>query len=151
MARIAQGIGMRERGERAEAATLFAALWDEIGADRGDPLHRCAVAHSMADAQPDVHDELRWDLRALEAADALTDERVASGGIAGPAAGFYPSLHLNLADCYRRLGDVRRAREHLQNGRATVELLGNDGYGRMIRGGLDRVADQLDLLGGGSP
>lgn len=143
MARIAEGIALRERGERAAARALFDELWDQIGGSDGDPFHRCALAHSMADAQDDVREELRWDLEALAAADLVTDERVARGGVSGPVAGFYPSLHLNLGDCYRKLGDVDRAREHLARGRAAVDALGDDGYGQMVKDGLDRLADRL--------
>jgi len=62
----------------------------EIGGESGDPFHRCALAHAMADVQDDVHEELLWDLRRLAAADLLTDERAARGGVAGPVAGFCP-------------------------------------------------------------
>jgi len=34
----------------------------------------------MADVQDDVREELQWDLRALEAADGLADERAALAG-----------------------------------------------------------------------
>jgi hypothetical protein len=30
------------------------------------------------------------------------------------AAGLYPSLHLNLAECYRKLGEFGPARDHLR-------------------------------------
>jgi len=143
MARIGEGIALRERGERGAARDLFAQVWSEIGGDNGDPLHRCALAHSMADVQHDMHEELAWDLRALAAAHLLTDERAARGGVAVSVAGFYPSLHLNLGECYRELGELDRANEHLDRGRAAVVALGNDGYGRMIKGGLDRLADRL--------
>lgn len=143
MSRIAEGIGLHERGDRVAARALFDELWSQIGGSDGDPFHRCALAHSMADAQDDVREELRWDLEALAAADLVTDERAARGGVSGPVAGFYPSLHLNLGDCYRKLGDVDLAREHLARGRAAVDALGDDGYGRMIKGGLDRLADRL--------
>jgi len=143
IARIGEGIALRERGERVAARDLFAQVWSETGGENGDPFHRCALAHSMADVQDDVHEELAWDLRALAAADLLTDERAARGGVAGPVAGFYPSLHLNLGECYRKLGEFGRAREHLDRGRASVNALGNDGYGQMIKGGLDRLADRL--------
>ena len=36
----------------------------------------CVLAHSMADVQDDVRQELVWDQRALAAADPLTDDRV---------------------------------------------------------------------------
>ena len=71
-----------------------------------DPFHPLALAHSMADLQEDAHAELAWDLRALEAADLLTDERAAQVGVTSLVAGFYPSLHLNLGECYRKLGNL---------------------------------------------
>ncbi|MDT4949340.1 MAG: hypothetical protein QOJ37_1935 [Pseudonocardiales bacterium] len=143
MTRIGQGMELSRRGEGATARQLFAQVWSDIGGESGDPLHRCAVAHSMADVQDDVREELLWDLRALEAADVITDERAAQAGVAGGVAGFYPSLHLNLGECYRKLGDVNRALEHLEQGRACVASLGGDGYGLMIKGGLDRLDARL--------
>ncbi len=143
MVRIGEGIALHEQGERVAARDLFAQVWSEIGGESGDPFHRCALAHAMADAQDDVHEELLWDLRALAAADLLTDERAARGGVAGPVAGFYPSLHLNLGECYRKLGQADQACEHLRRGRASADALGNDDYGQMLKAGLDRLADRL--------
>ena len=60
-----------------------------------------------------------------------------------PVAGLYPSLHLNLAECYRKLGDLNRAREHLRRAQAAINALGDDEYGQLIKGGLDRLAQQL--------
>lgn len=143
MTRVAEGIRLGQRRERLAARELFAGLWTEIDGDDGDPLHRCALAHSMTDVQDDVTEELRWDLLALAAADLLTDERVTAAGIDGGAAGFYPSLHLNIADCYRRLGDVGRAREHLRRGRVALAALADSGYRSMVQGGLDRLDQRL--------
>jgi hypothetical protein len=143
MTRIGEGIELSQRGEREAARRLYAAVWSDIGGESGDPLHRCAVAHSMADVQDDVNDELVWDLRALAAADVLTDDRAARAAITSPVSAFYPSLHLNLAECYRKLGDLDRAREHLERGRAVVSTLPDDGYGRTIKGALDGLADRL--------
>jgi hypothetical protein len=70
-------------------------------------------------------------------------ERAVRGGVAGPVAGFYPSLHLNIGECYRKLGDLDRAHEHLDHGRASVPALGSDGYGQTIKNGLDRLADRV--------
>jgi hypothetical protein len=36
---------------------------------------RVSVAHWLGDLQDDAHAELAWDLRALEAARSVTDER----------------------------------------------------------------------------
>lgn len=144
MARIGQGVELHHGQGRPEAArALFAQLWTEIGAERGDPLHVCVLAHSMADVQDDVHEELTWDLRALAAAGLLSDDRVARAGVPMPVPALYPSLHLNLADCYRRLGDLDRARRHLEEARAGIDALGDDDYGRLIRSGLERLTRDL--------
>lgn len=143
MLRVGEGIGLRERGDREAARRRFADLWVEIGGEGGDAFHRCAIAHSMADVHDDVEDELAWDLRALEAADSLTDARVAEGGVSATVAGFYPSLHLNLGECYRKLGDVDLARDHLHRGQASLGALSDDGYSAMIRNGLERLAQAL--------
>jgi tetratricopeptide (TPR) repeat protein len=145
LARIGRAVELHHHQGRREAARdLFAQIWDEIGGERGDPLHVCVLAHSMADVQDDVHQELVWDQRALAAADSLTDARVAQAGVPLPVAGLYPSLHLNLGECYRKLGDLDRAREHLRRARAGIGALGDNDYGRLIKGGLDRLAQQLD-------
>lgn len=143
MERIGEGIAAGQRGDRALARAIFEEVWDRIGGQDGDPFHRCAVAHSLADVQEDIRGELTWDLRALEAAASLTDERVRAGGVAGSARGFLPSLHLNLADVYCRLGESDRAREQVRLGTDALTTLEEDGYAAMIRGGFARIADQL--------
>jgi hypothetical protein len=77
---------------------------------------------------------LAWDLRALAAADQAGDERVAA---------FYPSLHLNLAEAYRQVGEPGAAREHLAHARAVLDRLPEDGYGRLIRAGVARLEGRL--------
>jgi len=142
MSRFAVGLAASQNGDRALARDTFETLWAEVG-DAGDPLHRCAIAHAMADVQDDLAEELAWDLRALDAATGLTDERVAAAGAAGTARSFLPSLHLNLADVHRRMGHLAEARQHVDVGLATVDALGDDGYGAMIRDGLSRIDAEL--------
>ncbi|MFC7550007.1 hypothetical protein [Plantactinospora sp. GCM10030261] len=141
--RIGEAVQLSHRGERETARLQFAQIWAEIGGDQGDPLQRCTLAHAMADVQDDPRQELLWDQRALAAADLITDERVAQAGVPLSVAGLYPSLHLNLSECYRKLGDIDRARDHLQQARATIGALGDDAYGTLIRDGLEQVADRL--------
>ncbi len=88
MSRIGQGIELSQRGERGAARQLFAEVWGDIGGESGDPLHVCALAHSMADVASEVHEELLWDLRALAAADLITDERTARAGVTKPGHRF---------------------------------------------------------------
>jgi len=141
--RIGEAVRLSHGGERAAARLLFAEIWDEIGGEQGDPLHVCTLAHAMADVQDDVRQELIWDQRALAAAGLLTDAHVARAGVTLPVAGLYPSLHLNLSECYRRLGDLGRAREHLQQAQDTIGALGDDEYGQLIKQGMARIAEQL--------
>ena len=126
-------------GERGQARAAFAQLWQ----DADEPLHRCAIAHAMADVQDDPREELAWDLRALDAAASVTDEDVAAAGMTGTAAALHPSLHLNLGEDYRKLGEPAAAHRHLDLGLAACETLPEDGYGRTIRDGLERLRDRL--------
>ncbi|MEV4705124.1 hypothetical protein [Actinoplanes sp. NPDC049316] len=140
LARINDGVQLHHGAGRRDAARrLFEQVWTDIGGETGDPLHVCVLAHAMADVQADVGEELLWDQRALAAADRLTDDRVAQAGVMLPLAGLYPSLHLNLGECYRKLGDLGRAREHLQLAQAGMGALGDDAYGRLIRAGAERL------------
>ncbi|MGW5751498.1 tetratricopeptide repeat protein [Nocardia rhamnosiphila] len=142
--RIGEAVTLHHhQGQRAAAHEMFTQIWDDIGGEQGDPLHICVLAHAMADVQDDVRQELTWDLRALAAADLVTDERAADAGVTLSVSGLYPSLHLNVGECYRKLGDLDRAREHLQRARETIGALGDDEYGQLIRGGLEQLAQQL--------
>ncbi|MFF2084248.1 hypothetical protein ACFVVM_10745 [Nocardia sp. NPDC058176] len=113
-------------------------LWTEIGV-AGDPLHRCTLAHYLADAYDDPAEALVWNVRALDAADALTDARVHDHHAGLRVAGFYPSLHLNLADDFRRLGAFPAATRHLTAATTHLHTLPDDDYGTMIRRALTEV------------
>lgn len=147
MVRVGEGIGLREQGEREAARQLFAELWQEIGGAEGDAFHRCAIAHSMADVRDDVREELAWDLLALEAAESLGDARLAESGSSVTVAAFYPSLHLNLSECYRKLDDLDRARDHLRRGEASLGALPDGAYQVTVREGFDRLAQTLTSPG----
>jgi Tetratricopeptide repeat len=148
MTRIGQVIMLHHAGDREEARDRFLDLWGEIGED-GDPLHRCTLAHYMADTQDDPADELTWDLRALSAAEELTDGRVAEHHHSLAVRAFSPSLHLNLAADYVKLGRAEAARSHLGLAREAVGALGDDSYGDGIRVALDRLDLRLNGEGAG--
>ena len=65
MDRISETIALSQRGDRAAARERFARIWAEISPG-SDAFHRCVLAHYMADLRAEPHDELAWDLRALE-------------------------------------------------------------------------------------
>ncbi|GHH26850.1 hypothetical protein [Streptomyces rubradiris] len=146
LTRIGQVVMLHHGGDREEARSRFLDLWAEIGED-GDPLHRCTLAHYLADTHDDPVDELAWDLRALSAAEELTDGR--AGGDPAGVRGFLPSLHLNLAADYAKLGRAEAARSHLRRARGAAGALADDGYGAGVRSAISRLALRLGEDGEG--
>jgi hypothetical protein len=140
LTRIGQVVMLHHAGDREEARRRLLDLWTEIGA-HGQPLHRCTLAHYLADTQDDPSDELAWDLRALSAADE------AEGAVG--LRGFYPSLHLNLAVDYVKLGRTEAARSHLHRARGAAAALGDDGYGDGVRAAITRLELRLGDDDGG--
>ncbi|MFG3249976.1 hypothetical protein [Streptomyces sp. NPDC048187] len=149
LTRIGQVAMLHHAGDREEARHRFLGLWAEIG-EGGDPLHRCTLAHYLAAAQDDPQEQLAWDLRALSAAEELTEDRLADRHEGTPAArALYPSLHLHLAADYDRLGHREAARVHLRRARAAAEYLAPGRYGEGVRASIDRL--ELRLEGPGRP
>ncbi|MBL1100697.1 hypothetical protein [Streptomyces coffeae] len=149
LTRIAQTVMLHRGGDREEARNRFALLWQELGRD-GQPFHRCALAHYMADTQDDPADELIWDLLALAAADGLTGARDPDGGAGERRPGtaevraLYPSLHLNLAADYVKLGREDAARGQLALARAGADVLGEDPHGDGVRAAIARLTLRLE-------
>lgn len=123
-------------GDRAGAHAAYMVLWDE--AQRTADYYQASIAaHFMAHAQTEAEAQHMWHergLRAAEAALALGDERVRT---------FLPSLHANLAEVSLRLGRRTQARVHLDQARASEAVLQDDGYGRMMRGLIARLTQEL--------
>lgn len=142
MASIGAAVELGRSGQRSQARDALTALWEQIGAT-GDALHRCTLAHYLADLQDTTQAELEWDERALAAAGDLTDDRARRYDHAWQVRLLLPSLHLNLADDHRRLGDPTRARKHLAQAQSLVTDLPDDQYGGMIRSGVQHVCAAL--------
>ncbi|MFD9356115.1 hypothetical protein [Streptomyces sp. NPDC060031] len=165
MTRIGQAVILLHAGDREEARNRLGEIWSEIG-DEGHSLHRCTLAHYMADAQDDPADELAWDLRALTAAEGLAGgaraENAREGVLEGVREGvrngsdhavrvFYPSLHLSLAADYVKLRRPEAARVHLARARAATGALGDDGYGNGVRAAIARLERRLAAEPGEGP
>ncbi|MGH3319448.1 MAG: hypothetical protein ACRDN9_04590 [Streptosporangiaceae bacterium] len=147
MARITEAVTFRRKGDNESARVGLEAVWTEIGPD-GDPFHRCVLAHYMADAQDGPREKLLWDQRALDAAGSLTDERAKEYHASLSVRGFYPSLHLNLAQDHHLLGDEARARDQIERAKEVAHLLGDDGYGNTVRFAIARLDAEI---GAGGP
>ncbi|MET9347513.1 hypothetical protein [Streptomyces termitum] len=140
--RIGQARMLLHGGDREEARNRLGALWQQLGPD-GDPLHRCTLAHYLADAQDDPDTELAWDLRALSAAEDPEAGRAAPYASAAALRALYPSLHLNLAADYAKLRRPDAARAHLDRARAACEALDDGPYGAGVRAEIERLDRRL--------
>jgi hypothetical protein len=146
--RIHHGFRLFCRGERAEGRQILLEMWEQLDAKK-DVFHRCVAAHYLADTEDDVQAELEWDRKALAEAESIGEDR--SHPSVAAVRAFYPSLHLNLADDFRRLGDFERARHHVDQGSGYVEHLGIDAYGQTVRSALLRVDAQISERDSGPP
>ena len=80
-----------------------------------DAPARCILAHFLADAQDGLDDEIAWDEVSLAESAKISDDDLRAFHPAKHVAGFMSSLHLNLADAYRRLGRFEAAGRHLES------------------------------------
>lgn len=138
MTRIMDTIVTLQGGDRVGARQAFAEIWKGLASD-GDALSRCVLSHYMADAQDDPSEELRWDLLALEASAGLTDQNMKRFNASLTRAEFLPSLHLNVASDYLKLGDPARATEHAMQANVLAAALPNTDLARLTRGAIERV------------
>lgn len=129
----AQGMDLEGKGESEEAYRLFLQAWNESAND----FEKIISAHYVARHQKNIKDKLKWDEMALQLALKMDDESMKTN---------YPSLYLNIAKCYEDLLDFPNARLNYQSALLFAKALPDDGYGNMIRSGIqkgiERVADQ---------
>lgn len=128
-----EGIALEGEGKTEAAARMFNRAWEEAQS----PLEKYVAAHYVARHQPSLTEKLKWDQAALALAQQVEDPSV---------KGSFPSLYLNIAKCYEDLNDLTRAQEHYMLAHSFTAYLEDDGYGSLIRsginGGLKRLADQ---------
>ena len=140
---ILEAIGLAQTGDRTTGQQALLTCWEQT--DPAQHAFRCVLAHYLADVEDSVDDEVAWDATALAEYAHLRGADLAAVGIPD-ATGLAPSLHLNLGDGFLRQGRTAEAAEQLSAGLEAVAALGDDGYGRMIRDGLDRLASRIDSV-----
>ena len=140
---ILEAIGLAQTGDRTTGQQALLTCWEQT--DPAQHAFRCVLAHYLADVEDSVDDEVAWDTTALAEYAHLRGDDLAGVGMPD-AAGLASSLHLNLGDGFLRQGRTVEAAEQLSAGLEAVAALGDDGYGRMIRDGLDRLASRIDSV-----
>lgn len=126
----AQGMELEGKGEVEAAAALFLQAWNEATTD----FEKFTAAHFVARHQKSVSDKLTWDETALAMALKVNNDTV---------KGSFPSLYLNIAKCYEDLEDIDNAKKNYDLALSFIHLLPDDGYGTMIRGGIQRGIERL--------
>lgn len=119
----AQGMGLEGAGNKEEAYNLFEQAWNKASTD----FEKFTAAHYVARHQKSVNEKLKWDETALNFALKIDDENM---------KGTYPSLYLNIGKCYEDLSDFDNARKNYDMALSYTKFLTDDGYGKMIKGGI---------------
>jgi dihydrofolate reductase len=126
-----EGMELEGHGRKKEAFKLFQQAWDESSTD----FEKFTSAHYVARHQENVQDKLKWDEIALNLALKINDENV---------KGALPSLYLNIAKCHEELNDLQNARLNYNLALSYSNLLPEDGYGNMIKGGIKNGIERLN-------
>lgn len=126
----AEGMEAEARGDIANAKSLFEKAWTEAATD----FEKFTAAHYMARNQEDAHEELKWNLASIHFAHMVNDDDVKP---------YFASLHLNTGKSYETLKDFDSAKQHYGLAASYMSYLSNDGYGKMIRKGIEAALKKL--------
>lgn len=119
-----QGMELEGAGEKEKAQKLFMQAWNEAV----DDFEKFTAAHYVARHQNTIADKLKWDELSLELALKINDQSIKQS---------LPSLYLNVAKGYEDLNDFEKALENYQLALPFVGFLPDNGYGKMIRSGIE--------------
>lgn len=126
----AVGMDLEGEGKNEEAAKVFLQAWEQAGDDK----EKFTAAHYVARHQKSVSDKLAWDEIALELALKINDDSV---------KGAYPSLYLNIAKGYEDLKEFKKAIKNYETALSYIDFLHEDGYGKMIKGGVENGLERI--------
>lgn len=143
MEAISKAVVRGREGDIESARSDLLAIWQRIGV-AGEPFHRCTLAHYLADLYEDPAEALVWDVRALDAADTLTDGRTKQFDPGFDVAGFLPSLYLNIADNLRRLASFDTASTHVETAKELSAALTAGPYADQMARWIQQVADLIN-------
>jgi tetratricopeptide (TPR) repeat protein len=119
----AEGMQNEAEGKIDEAQGLFQQAWDIADND----FEAFTAAHYMARNQKDPADVLKWNLEALNRANAINGDEF---------KGHYPSLYLNVGKSYETLANNEEANNYYQFAADYCSFLPPGKYGDMIKTGV---------------
>lgn len=125
------------RGMAAEASGDIdgaRAAYDDAWTIATDDYERCVAAHYVPRWIDDPSQKLQWNLDALKYADAVGDDRV---------KGFYASLHANVGNCLRLLGDKDGATAAYTTAQAHLGDVQEGPYKDKVAAGIATALDGL--------
>jgi tetratricopeptide (TPR) repeat protein len=126
----AQGMQLEGEGKNEEAAKIFQQAWEDAAND----FEKFIAAHYVARHQNNIAEKLKWDETALNLALNIDSDDV---------KGAYPSLYLNIAKGYEDMEDFAKAHENYRLALDFTAFLLDDGYGNMIRSGINRGIERV--------
>lgn len=103
-----------------EARQCYQRAWHSCS----NEYEACIVAHYVARAQDTVEESLQWDLRALELAYTVQQEKVRD---------FYPALYMSIAHSYKQLGGTVQAQRYYRLAAGMGEIHPLESEDEMIR------------------
>jgi len=127
----AQGMELEGEGKHEEASKVFLQAWEQATGDK----EKFTAAHFVARHQQSIADKLTWDEIALDLALKIKDDSV---------KGAYPSLYLNIAKGYEDLKEFEKATKNYEIALAHTHFLQEDGYGKMIAGGIENGLRRIE-------
>jgi tetratricopeptide (TPR) repeat protein len=126
----AEGMELEAKSNFDDARNKFIKAWNDATND----FEKFTAAHYVARHQKSVEDKLSWDRTALSFALKIKDENMPAN---------FPSLYLNIAKCLEDLGDFGNAKENYQKALSWVNSLPDNGYGQMIKSGIEKGLERL--------
>jgi hypothetical protein len=122
----------RERGGDIPGAM---AIYERALAIAEGDHAQCVAAHFMARHRADAAGELSWNLRALELARKVGDDRVAE---------YLASFNGCVGRSYASLGEPERARPYLEEGlRRLADVIPGDGYREDVERGIREMLKRV--------
>ena len=103
-----KGMELEEKGNPAEAGSVFLQAWNEATND----FEKFLAAHYVARQQKNVPDKLRWLETGLQLALKINNDAV---------KGAFTSLYENIAQCYEELNDQDKAKKNYELANSFVD------------------------------